>query len=55
MPDMTYQVYKHLKRVSSLIVTNAADSSSRVRTITLSFSVLRLMSISTFKSAVSVE
>ena len=55
MPDMLYQVDDCLMRMSWSMVSSAADRSSRVRALTLSLSMLRLVSLYTFKRAVSVE
>ena len=55
VPDMPYQVDKHLMRASWSVVSNATDRSSRASAVTLPLLMLRLMSLCTFKRAVSVE
>ena len=55
VPDMPHQVDKRLTRMSWSMASNAADRSSRVSAVTLPLSMLRLMSLSTFKRAVCVD
>ena len=55
VPDIPYHVDKRLMRMSWSMVSKAADRSSRVSAVTLSLSMLRFMSLCTFKRAVYVE
>ena len=55
VPDILYHVDKRVMRMSWSMVSKAADRSSRVSAVTLSLSMLRFMSVSTFKRAVFVE
>ena len=55
VPDILYHVDKHVMRMSWSMVSEAADRSSRVSAVTLLLSMLRFMSLCTFKRAVSVE
>ena len=53
VPDIPYHVDKRVMRMWSMM-SKAADRSSRVSAVTLPLSMLRFMSLCTFKSAVSV-
>ena len=55
VPDMPYHVDRRVMRILWSMVSKAADRSSRVRAVTFPLSMLRLMSLCTFKRAVSVE
>ena len=55
VPYISYHVYKRLMRMSRSVVSDSADSSGRVSAVTLAFSMLRLMSLFTFKRTVSVN
>ena len=55
VPDIPYHVDKRVMRMSWSMVSKAADRSSRVSAVTLPLSMLRFMSLFTFKRAVSVE
>ena len=55
VPDMPYHVDRRVMRILWSMVAKAADRSSRVRAVTFPLSMLRLMSLCTFKRAVSVE
>ena len=55
VPDIPYHVDKRVMRMSWSMVSKAADRSSRVSAVTLPLSMLRFMSLCTFKRAVSVE
>ena len=55
MPDIPYHVDKSVMIISWSMVLKAADRSSRVSSVTLPLSMLRLMSLCTFKRAVYVE
>ena len=55
VPDMPYHVDRRVMRILWSMVSKAADMSSRVRAVTFPLSMLRLMSLCTFKRAVSVE
>ena len=56
VPDIPYHVVKRVMRMSWSMVSKAADRSSRVSAVvTLPLSMLRFMSLCTFKRAVSVE
>ena len=55
VPDIPYHVDKRVMRMSWSMVSKAADRSSRVSAVTLPLSMLRFMSLRTFKRAVSVE
>ena len=55
VPDMPYHVDRRVMRILWSMVLKAADRSSRVRAVTFPLSMLRLMSLYTFKRAVSVE
>ena len=55
VPDMTYLVDRRVMRILWSMVSKAADRSSRVRAVTFPLSMLSLMSVCTFKRAVSVE
>ena len=55
VPDISYHVDKRVMRMSWSMVSKAADRSSRVSAVTLPVSVLRFMSLCTFRRAVSVE
>ena len=55
VPDMPYHVDRRVMRILWSMVSKAADRSSRVRAVTFVLSMLRLMSLCTFKRAVSVE
>ena len=52
VPDMPYHVDRRVMRILWSMVSKAADRSSRVRTVTFPLSMLRLMSLCTFKTAV---
>ena len=53
--DIPYHIDKRVMRMSWSMVSKAADRSSRVNAVTLSLSMLRFLSLCTFKRAVSVE
>ena len=53
VPDIPYHVDKRVMRTSLSMVSKAADRSSRVSAVNLP-SLLRTISLCTFKSAVSV-
>ena len=55
VPDIPYHVDKRVMRMSWSMVSKAADRSSRVSAVTLPLSILRFMSLCTFRRAVSVE
>ena len=55
VPDIPYHVDKRVMRMLWSMVTKAADRSSRVSAVTLPLSMLRFMSLCTFKRAVHVE
>ena len=57
VPDIPYHVDKRVMRMLWSMVSKAAalTLSSRVSAVTLPLSMLRLMSLCTFKRAVSVE
>ena len=55
VPDIPYHVDKRVMRMLWSIVSKAADRSSRVSSVTLPLSMLRLMSLCIFKRAVSVD
>ena len=55
VPDILYHVDKRVMRTSWSMVSKAADRSSRVSAVTSPLSMLRFMSVSTFKRAVFVE
>ena len=55
VPDMPYHVDRRVMRILWSMVSKAANRSSRVRAVTFPLSMLRLMSLCTFKRAVSVE
>ena len=55
VPDMPYHVDRRVIRILWSMVSKVADRSSRVRAVTFPLSMLRLMSLCTFKRAVSVE
>ena len=55
VPDIPYHVDKRVMRMSWSMVSKAVDRSSRVSAVTLPLSMLRFMSLCTFKRAVSVE
>ena len=55
VPDIPYHIDKRVMRMSWSMVSKAADRSSRVRAVTLLLSILRFMSLCTFKRAVSVK
>ena len=55
VPDMPYHVDRRVMRILWSMVAKAADRSSRVRAVIFPLSMLRLMSLCTFKRAVSVE
>ena len=55
VPDIPYHVDKRVMRMSWSMVSKAADRSSRASTVTLPLSMLRFMSLCTFKRAVSIE
>ena len=55
VPDMPYHVDRREMRILWSMVSKAADRSNRVRAVTFPLSMLRLMSLCTFKRAVSVE
>ena len=55
VPDITYHVDKRVMRMSWSMVSKAADRSSRVSAVTLPLSMLKFMSMCTFKRAVSGE
>ena len=55
VPDMPYHVDRRVMRIVWSIVSKVADGSSRVKAVTFPLSMLRLMSLCTFKRAVSVE
>ena len=55
VPDIPYHVDKRVMRMSWSMVSKAADMSSRVSAVTLPLSMLRFMSLCTFKRSVSVE
>ena len=54
-PSIPYHVDKSVLRMSWSMVSKAADRSIRVSAVTLPLSMLRFMSLSIFKRAVSVE
>ena len=49
VPDIPYHVDKRVMKMSSSVVSKAADRSIRVIVVTLSLSMLRFMSLCTFK------
>ena len=49
VPDIPYHVDKRVMRMSWSMVSKAADFSSRVSAVTLQLSMLRLMSLCSFK------
>ena len=51
VPDIPYHVDKRVMRMSWSMVSKAADRSSRVSAVTLPLSMLRFMSLCTFKSS----
>ena len=55
VPDVPYHVDKRVMKMSSSVVSKAADRSIRVNVVTLSLSMLRFMSLCTFKRAIDVE
>ena len=55
VPDIPYHVDKRVMRMSWSVVSKAADRSIRVSAETLPLSMLRYMSLCTFRRAVSVE
>ena len=54
VPDIPYHVDKRVVRMSWSVVSKAADRSIRVSAVTLSLSMLRFMSLCTFKRATDV-
>ena len=54
MPDIPYHVDKRVIRMSWSMVSKAADRSSRASAVTWPLSMLRFMSLCTFRRAVSV-
>ena len=55
VPDFSYHVDKRAMRMSWSMVSKAADRSSRITAVSLPLSMLKFMSLCTFKRAVSVE
>ena len=55
VPDIPYHVDKRVMQMLWSMVSKAADRSSRVSAVTLPLSMLRFMSLCTFRRAVSVE
>ena len=55
MPDMPYHTDKRVMRMSWSTGSKVADRSRLLNAVTLPLSMLRLMSLCTFKRAVSVE
>ena len=55
VPDIPYHIDKRVMRMLWSMVSNAADRLSRISIVTLPLSMLRFMSLCTFKRAVSVE
>ena len=55
VPAIPYHVDKRVMRMSWSMVSKAADRLSRVRAVTLPLSMLRFMSLCTFKRVVAVE
>ena len=54
MLDIPYHVDKRVIRMSWSMVSKAADRSSRVSAVTLPLSMIRFMSLCTFKMALAV-
>ena len=55
VPDLPYHVDRRVMRILWSMMAKAGDRSSRVRAVTFPLSMLRLMSLCTFKRVVSVE
>ena len=55
VPDITYHLDKRVMIMSWSMVSKAVDRSSRVSAVTLPLSMLRSMSLCTFKRAISVK